>query len=176
MNAHIQKGTLGNIPRRTGGFTLAEATIGVAILALFAAACFSGIMFNRLASMKVKEQAIATDFLVHYVEMVKALPFNEVLNGFPINPLFDGTGGSPRITIPANSTPVAVNTTAFETFHPDLINFHNRNPTLEVTLTSQSVGGVLHDKHLNVKITWDAPLGRSTRMTEQLDLLRTKDL
>src|ERR1051325_2775197 len=87
-----------------GGFTLVEAVIGVGVLALFVVVCFSGIIFNRIASMKAKEEAIATDFLVHYCEMIKALPFDSVANGLPVNPLFNGVGGSPNVTIPANST------------------------------------------------------------------------
>jgi prepilin-type N-terminal cleavage/methylation domain-containing protein len=158
------------------GFTLAEVMIGVAVLGLFILACFSGIVFNRVAAMKSKEEAIATDFLVHYSELIKALPFNNVANDFPINPLFNGSGGAPRIAIPVNSTPVALNTTNFETFHPDLIWLHNRAPQIQVTLTTTSVSGTPHDKHLNIRLTWDPPLGRGRRLQSQMDLVRTKDL
>ena len=173
MNARFQNTAL---KRRLKGFTLIEAMMGVGVLALFVVACFTGIIFNRVASMKAKEEAIAMDFLVHYVEMIKALPFNEVVNGFPINPLFDGSGGAPEIIIPANNSLVALNTGDFEAFHPDLVWLHNRNPKLQVTLDTLSAGGVPHDKHLNVKLTWDAPLGRGGRQQAQLDLVRTKDL
>jgi hypothetical protein len=165
-----------SITRQCGGFTLAESIMAVAALAIFFAACFSGIMFNRIATMKSKEEAIAMDFLVHYVETIKAMPFADVTTGRPINSLYNGSGGAPNITIPANNTPVAINTTDFETFHPDLLWLNNRNPQLQVTLTSQSVGGVLHDKHLSVRVAWDAPMGRGGRITSQLDLVRTKDL
>jgi len=176
MNLCVTKPAASQRFARCGGFTLAETMIGVAALALFVGACFSGIMFNRIASMKAKEEAIAMDFLVHYVEMIKALPFSEVVNGRPINPLFDGTSGSPRISIPANNSPVAINTADFEAFHPDLLWLRNRNPQLQVTLTTRSASGAPYDKHLNVKLTWDRALGRSGRMLEQLDLVRTKDL
>ena len=63
-------------PRGASAFTLVEQMISVAILALFMAACFAGILMNRLIAMKAKEEAIAMDFLIHYVETVKALPFN----------------------------------------------------------------------------------------------------
>jgi hypothetical protein len=150
--------------------------LSVGALALFVLACFSSIIFNRIACMKAKEEAIATDFLLHYSEMVKALPFSNVAGGFPINPLYNGTGGSPNVVIPANSTAIALNTTNFEAFHPDLIWLHNRNPQLQVTLTTTSVSGVQHDKHLNIKLIWDPPLGRGGRQQSQLDLLRTVDL
>jgi type II secretory pathway pseudopilin PulG len=162
--------------RHSSGFTLVETMMGVAALALFIAACFSGIVFNRVASLKAKEEAIAMDYLIHYVETIKALQFNEVTGGYPINPLFNGSGGSPNITIPVSSSWVAINTTDFETFHPDLLWLHNSNPKMQVTLTTQSVGGVPHDKQLNVKVAWDSPLGHGGRLSVQLDLVRTKDL
>jgi len=173
MNVRFQRTV---IKSAAGGFTLVEAMLGVGVLALFVLACFSGIVFNRVASMKAKEEAIAMDFLVHYCEMIKALPFSNVANGQPINPLFNGVNGAPSVTIPASSTAVSLNTTNFETFHPDLIWLHNRNPQLQVTLTTVSVSGAPHDKQLNVKLTWDPPLGRGGRQQTQLDLLRTKDL
>ena len=137
------------IARRVAGFTLVESMLALGALGLFFAACFSGIMFNRAASMKAKEQAIVMDYLVHYVETIKALP-------------------------PANTSWVAINAADFELFHPDLPWLHNRNPRMQVTLDTQ--GGLTHDKHLNVKVAWDAPFGRGGRLTNQLDLVRTKDL
>jgi len=162
------------IARRVAGFTLVESMLALGALGLFFAACFSGIMFNRAASMKAKEQAIVMDYLVHYVETIKALPFSEVAGGRPINPLYNGTGGAPNIIIPANTSWVAINTADFELFHPDLPWLHNRNPRMQVTLDTQ--GGLTHDKHLNVKVAWDAPFGRGGRLTNQLDMVRTKDL
>lgn len=129
-------------------------------------------MFNRVVSMKAKEEAIVMDYLIHYVETIKALPFSEVIAGRPINPLYNGAGGAPNITIPAST--VAINTSAFETFHPDLLWLHNRSPQMLVTLGTQD--GLTHDKHLNVKVLWDAPFGRGGRLSMQLDLVRTKDL
>jgi hypothetical protein len=150
--------------------------ISVAILALFIGACFACIVFNRLTSMKSKEEAIAMDFLIHYVETVKALPFSEVAPGRPINPLLDGTAGAPNIRIPADASWIALNTPDFESFHPDLLWVHNRNPQMRLALTPRKANGVPHDVHLNVIMAWDAPLNRAGRLREQLDLVRTMDL
>jgi len=150
--------------------------IGMGVLALFVGVCFSSIVFNRTASLKAKEEAIAMDFLMHYCEMVKGLPFSNVAPGQPINPIFNGTAGSPNIIIPNDSSWVSVNTPDFQTFHPDLLWLQTLNPQMQVTLTTQSVGGGPHDTHLNVKLAWDSPLGHGRRMMAQLDLVRTKDL
>jgi len=158
------------------GFTLIEVMVSVLILAILMGACFSSILFNRLTSMKSKEEAIAMDFLIHYVETVKALPFNEVVAGHTINNLLDGSGGAPTIRIPANTSWFAINTADYEAFHPDLLWLHNRNPKLRGMLTLRSVSGIPHDAHLNLTISWDAPLNRGQPLQVQLDLLRTKDL
>jgi prepilin-type N-terminal cleavage/methylation domain-containing protein len=163
-------------PRAAGGFTLVEQMISVAILALFMAACFAGILMNRLIALKAKEEAIAMDFLIHYVETVKGLPFNEVAAGRPINPLLDGSGDGPNIRIPGDSSWVSIATEDYEVFHPDLMWVQHRNPQLRVALSPQRVGGVLHDVHLNVRMAWDAPLRQAGRLEVQMDLVRMKDL
>ena len=151
---------------RATGFTLVEVMISVAILSLFMAACLASIVFNRLTSMKSKEEGIAMDFLIHYVESVKALPFSEVASGRPINPLLDGTAGAPNIRIPADDSWVALNTADFENFHPDLLWVHNRNPEMRVALTPRTANGAPHDVHLK----------RAGPLQVQLDLVRIKDL
>ena len=116
------------------------------------------------------------DYLTHYAEMIKALPFASIAPGFPINSLFDGANGAPKIIIPQDNSWVPLNTTDFQTFHPDLLWLSKRNPKMQVTLTQNHVGGVLHDIEVCVKIDWDAPLGRGGRLEVQVDLLRTKDV
>ena len=162
--------------RGARGFTLVEVVISISVLSLFIAACFSGIVFSRLTSMKSKEQAIAMDFLIHYVETVKALPFSELTPGRPINPLLDGSAGAPNICLPESASWVDLATADFENFHPDLLWLHNRTPQMRVALTTQTLNGAPHDVHLNVAMAWDAPLRQAGRLQVQLDLVRTKDL
>ena len=116
------------------------------------------------------------DFLIHYVENVKSLPFTSVMASVPINYLYDGANGGPRILIPSDTSWVLVNTSDFLTFHPDLICFAERSPQMQVTLTRHVVSGVLHDIEMNVKLSWDPPLKKGERETVQLDMYRGKDL
>jgi hypothetical protein len=160
-------------PRSGAGFTLAEVMIAVLCLAMFVAACFSCIVFNRVASMKAKEEGIAMDFLIHYVETVKALPFNEVVPGHAINPLLDGSDGAPDIRIPPDSSWITLANADFETFHPDLLWLRSRNPALQVLTT---MDGAAHYTHLKTRMAWDAPLQRGGRLNVELDLVRIKDL
>ncbi len=160
----------------TAGFTLAEAILAAGVLAFFIIVCYWSILFSRLGSTKTREQGIMSDFLVHYVEMIKALPFSSVGAGAPINPLFDGTGGAPNITIPASGSRTALNTAPYLTFHPDLLWLTSRNPQLCVTYTTNSLNAVAHDLHLAAQVTWDPPLGLGARQVVQFDLVRTKDL
>ncbi len=160
-------------PQRAAGFTLAEVMVAVLCLAMFSAACFSCIVFNRVAAMKAKEEGIAMDFLIHYVETVKALPFGEIVPGHAINPLLDGSGGAPDIRIPPDSSWTTLANANFETFHPDLRWLRSRNPALQVITTPD---GAAHYTHLKTRIAWDAPLLRGDRLKVELDLVRIKDL
>jgi len=172
MTVRLSKG----VRQGVFGFTLVEAMFAVVASAVFVGACLTSIVFNRVASMKAKEQAIAMDFLIHYVETVKALPFAELQPGAPINSLYDGSDGSPRITIPADRSWISLETDDFETFHPDLAWFKGRNPQMQVALNTTSSGGSAHTRHLKVRIAWDSPLERGGRTESHLDLVKYRDL
>jgi len=166
--------------KATTAFTLVEAMLSSGIMFILVAACLSAIVFDQVSIRKAKEEAIAMDFLTHYVENIKALPFTSVVYqnpGIPINKLFDGTIPPDfiLITIPQNNNWVSLNTTAFQTFDPDLLWLNNRNPAMLVTLTPHNVSSVLHDIEINVKIDWDAPLAKGGRLEVQVDFLMTKD-
>ena len=118
---------------------------------------------------------MAIDFLTKYVETVKALPFDSVAVGLPINSLFNGAGGGPEIDIPANSSWVSVNTADYQTFYPDLVWFANRNPRLQVILSNISIGGVPAIE-INAKLSWDPLLSRGDRQIVVVDFLRTRDV
>ena len=158
------------------GFTLAEVIVALGVIGISFAACCSAILFDQVATRKAKERAIGMDFLIHYAENVKSLPFGSVMASVPINYLYDGANGGPRILIPSDTSWASVNTSDFLTFHPDLVWFAERNPQMQVTLTRNVVSGVLHDVEINVKLSWDPPLKRGERETVQLDMYRGKDL
>ena len=162
--------------RNAAGFTLAEAMIAVGVTGIFVAGCVWAIISDQVCLRKAKEEAIGMNFLTKYVETLKALPFSSVAPGLPINYYFDGSGGAPLITIPATNSWVPVNTTAFETFYPDLLWLTNRNPAMQVSLTQNSVGGSVHDIEINVRFDWDPPLGEGGRLEVVVDCLRTVDV
>jgi hypothetical protein len=179
-----RQGRLGCGPARVGlgkkrdlaAFTLAEALIATGLMGVFVAGSMSAIVADQVASRKAKEHAIGMDFLTKYVENIKALPFASVAAGLPINSIYDGVGGAPLVTILTNNTPVSLLSTNFQIFYPDLVWLNNRHPTLQVTLTTNSVAGALHDIEINVKMDWDAPLTKGGRQEVQVDVLRTVDV
>lgn len=162
--------------RSASAFTLVEALMAVGVLAIITAACLSSLLVDQIAVRKAKEEAIAMDFLTKYVENIKALPFTSVSGGTPINYLYNGSGGGPLIAIPANTTWVSLNTTAYQTFYPDLLWLNNRNPQMQVTLAKNNLAGVLHDIEINVKVDWDSPLSAGARQEVQVDFCRTADV
>ncbi len=159
--------------RGRAAFTLAEALIALGLMGIFVAASMSAILVDQISNRKAKEQAIAMDFLTKYVENIKALPFDSVARGLPINSIYNGAGGAPLVTIPTNSSWVSLSTADFQTFYPDLVWLINRNPMMQVNLTQNSVAGILHDMEINVRIDWDPPLSSGGRQEVQVDLLRT---
>jgi len=162
--------------RGVAAFTLVEATVALGLLGICFTACLSAILTNQVCDRKAKEQALAMDFLTKYVENIKALPFTSVAPGLPINSIYNGAGGAPLITIPASNSWVPINTTAFQTFYPDLLWVSNSNPALLVTLTQNSVAGTLHDIEINVKVDWDAPISKGGRQEVEVDIFRTVDV
>jgi len=153
-----------------------EALIATAVLGICVMACFSAIMFNRVSTVKAKEEAIVMDFMIHYLELARGLPFINLVEGQPINYLYNGANSAPSVIIPTNGVWTAINTADFMTFHPDLVWLKNRNPQMRTTITTKVISGATHDKDLNIKVDWDPPLARGQRMEMQLDLLRVKDL
>jgi hypothetical protein len=162
--------------RGVAAFTLVEATVALGLLGICFTACLSAIVTNQVCDRKAKEQAIAMDFLTKYVETIKALPFTSVAPGLPINSIYNGLGGAPLITIPASNSWVSINTTAFQTFYPDLLWMTNSHPAMMVTLAQNSVAGTLHDIEINVRVDWDAPISKGGRQEVEVDFLRTVDV
>jgi hypothetical protein len=170
------RGPIARRKARHAAYTLMEAVISVAVMGIFVAASASAIVADQVCSRKAKEQAIGMDFLTKYVENIKALPFTSIAPGLPINSIYNGVGGAPSITIPANGTWVPVSTASYLTFYPDLLWLSNRNPEMAVTLTTNYSGGALHDIEINARIDWDAPLAEGGRLEVQVDSLRTVDV
>jgi len=162
-------------PKSLRAFTLIEAMIALGVMVLFVAACMSAIVINQLSVRKAREQALAMDFLTKYVETVKALPFDSVAVGLPINNMFNGVSPAYLIPIPANSSWVSVNTDAYRQFYPDIIWLANRNPQIQVILSNINIGGVPAIE-INAKLAWDPLLSRGDRQIVVVDFLRTRDV
>ena len=161
---------------RAAGFTLIEVLIASGVAMLLVAGCMAAIFIDQIAIRKAKEQALAMDFLTKYAENIKALPFTSVAPGLPINSLYNGANGAPLISIPANTNWVSLTNVNFQIFYPDLVWFANRNPQMQLNLKQNSVSGTLHDLELNVKVDWDSPLGKGTRLEVQVDFTRDVDV
>lgn len=152
------------------------------VASLFVLACFSSITFDRANLQRNKEEAIALDFLTHYMENIKALPITSLQEAalfgasIPINAMYDFGDGN--ITIPPANTWVSVSSPDYLALNPDLLWLQNRNPMLKVTLTPSAtmVSGTVHDIEVNVKLDWDPPLSHGNRLEVQMDMYRTVNL
>lgn len=166
--------SLGSAKRQ--GFTLAEMLIASGMVALLIMANMGALYTMRIMGYKDMERGVVSGFMQHYVELVKALPFDHVMPNEPVSGLYNGANGTPRIAIPVNGNWVDMNTVAYQTFHPGLLWITNRQPQLRVVVETSYNGAVAHDKHVSVEIKWDAPLRIGAQLTRRLDLFRVKDL
>jgi prepilin-type N-terminal cleavage/methylation domain-containing protein len=157
-------------------FTLPEVMIAVAVLAFLAIATFSALIQSRILRTKDHDLGVMQDFAMHYLELVKGLPFDEVKARNPINTLFDGTSGSPLIIIPGSSNWFSIDALDFQVFHPELVWFTNRAPQMRVVLTTNQVSGVANTKHIELGVRWNAPLNSGGTQSIRLDMIRARDL
>lgn len=162
--------------RGRGGFTLVETMLASGAVGLFVMVCATAIVFDQVAVRKAKEHALVMDFLTHYAENLKALPYAYLAPGQPINSLYNGADGAPSILIPsATNGWFSITNSSYQTFDPDLIWLANRNPQMLVTLNSNYVSGA-GEIDVNLRVDWDAPLQKGGRLEVQMDLLRTTGL
>jgi prepilin-type N-terminal cleavage/methylation domain-containing protein len=160
-----------------GGFTLVEAVVAMVVVGIIALATLSAMSFAKVQMYRDKERGIVSDFVFHYLELAKGLPFAEVRRGGAIGGLYDGRAGSAaNIRIPTDNSWHALTDTNYLTFHPELVWLQPRNPEMRVQLMTTQTGGVDHTKHLQIDVRWDAPLQNGPRTTVRMDLVRTKDL
>jgi Tfp pilus assembly protein PilV len=159
--------------RALAGFTIVEAMIASGVMLIFVMVCMSALVFDEAAVFKSKEEALVMDFMNHYLENLKALPFADVTPGYPINTLYDGVNGAPTITIPTNGALVDLTSTNYQTFAPDLLWLNGSSPILGVTFDQNYSNSVLHDVHIGLTVTWTAPLQKGGVMQMESDLIRT---
>jgi len=162
--------------KRNAGFSLLEALIAMVLIATTYLATISAISFSKVELQRDKERALIWDFGVHYLELVKGLPFEEVVKGQAVNALFDGTGSAPDIRIPVNTNWVSISTSDYLQFHPELSAVSHRAPKLRVQLNTIQVSSEDHTKELFIEIQWNAPLDQGPRNSVTLNMVRVKDL
>ena len=161
--------------RARWGFTIVEELVAMGLVSMFGFACLSSISFTRTQRFRDREAGITADFMAHYVEHLKAMSFDQLRPGQPVNALYDGTGGSAAVTIPASGTWVNLADNNHLTFHPELAWIASRQPAYRVTLTTTESGGAPHTKHVAIEVSWVQPLS-TRRLTNRLDLVRVRDL
>jgi type II secretory pathway pseudopilin PulG len=163
--------------RAVAGFTLVETVVAILLVGITFLATFAAISFSRVQMYRDKELGIATGFCVHYLELVRALPFREVARGSPLNGLYSGGPNAvATIRIPTNSTWGSLDDADYLTFDPDLAWLAPHHAELRVDLDTTQANGVDHTKHISVHVRWEAPFGQGRTLTTRMDMIRVKDL
>lgn len=169
------------IQRRQKAYTLIEMMFAIGITSVMFFAGMSAITFSKIQLMKDKERAIVSDFAVHYLEMIRGLPFDSVAAGNPINPIYDGvnateTGYKIAIRVPASADWISLNTSDYQHFTPDLLKISVRNPEMSFAMDTTSVAGQVRTRHIALSVRWDSPLGNGNKNVLRMDLCRLRDL
>ncbi len=157
-------------------FTLAEVLVSCGIVALLVMANMAAIYQMRVLSAKDAEKGIISGFMQHYIELVKALPFDQVRTNLPISGLYSGNDGTAPIILPSNAEWIDLSGDNYQMFHPALLWVTNRHPQMRVSIQTSTVSGVIHDKHVALEVQWDSPFAASPKLNQKLDLFRVKDL
>ncbi|GAB4323705.1 MAG: hypothetical protein Kow0059_19070 [Candidatus Sumerlaeia bacterium] len=153
-----------------------EVMISMAISGVVFSASMSALLAHRIQMTKDRDLGIVRDFVIHYVELVKGMPFDEIRPGAPISALYDGTNGAPNIRIPVTSAPISLTQRDYQTFHPELTWLEEQHPQMRVNLEITYKDQVEHTKLLSVEVTWDSPLGQGSTQVMRVDILRTVDM
>ncbi len=167
---------LSNQRNRRGAFTLPEMVIASGIVATMILGNMATVYGVRLMNSKDYDRGVISGFMQHYVELIKALPFDQVRPNVPLSGLYSGLDGNPLVALPASTNWVSIAGNNYQTFHPSLVWLTNRAPEMRVTIETSFVGAVAHDRHVIVEVRWDPPLSFGPVMTRRLDLIRVKDL
>lgn len=173
--------TTGQKRSKRAAYTLVEMVFAIGITSVMFFAGMSAITFSKIQLYKDKERAIISDFAVHYLEMLRGLPFDSMAPGNPINPMFDGvntteSGKKIQVIIPANANWVNLNTDDYQVFCPDLSVMSPRNPKMSLGFTTTSSGGVVRTRQATLSVSWESPLGQGGTNSMRLDLLRVRDI
>jgi hypothetical protein len=173
--------TTGQKRSKRAAYTLIEMMFAISITSVMFFAGMSAITFSKIQLIKDKERAIISDFAVHYLEMLRGLPFDSMAPGNPINPIFDGvntteSGKKIQVIIPPNSNLVDLNTESYQLFCPDLSTMSTRNPKMSLGFSTTSSGGVVRTRQATLSVSWESPLGQGGTNSMRLDLLRVRDI
>lgn len=162
--------------RDSGGFTLVEVIMSISLITVLFLANMSALYTSRIMQAKDREQAIITDFMVHYCEMVRGMEFSNVRELAPLDYLYDGKQGAPDIRIPKGRGWSSIENDDYYAFHPELVWLEGRDLELRVRLDTSSLGGIDHTKYLSVEVRWNAPLNVGGVLNERMDVVRFKDV
>lgn len=161
------------------GFSLLYILTAVTILAFVFATSMSMIYGNRMKETKDKDITIARDFMIHYLELVKVLPFEDIAPNAAVSPAFNGENRTPNIRIPSHPAAISLVDADYHLFHPDLVWLEEQKPAMIVTLTINTEGEgedqIIVSKHISMEVSWDGPLDDKSRQTLKMDVLRTNE-
>lgn len=150
------------------GVTLIEVMVAAGIVGLVAMTTMLMMSYSRIQARKASDRSLMLDFSYHYLELARALPYESILPGQPINMLYDGTRqillpdgtkSTVNIRFPNNGTTWnSLATNDFRYFHPPLARLAGREPQYRVRIDTQTTAGQPRARRIRLETRWRAPL------------------
>jgi prepilin-type N-terminal cleavage/methylation domain-containing protein len=162
------------------GMTLIEVMIASLIVGVVAMTTMLMMSYARVQARKAADRSTMLDFAYHYLELARALPYDNILPGQPINMLYDGSrqillpdGSRTTINIRFPTNPSAwqsLTTNDFRFFHPPLVRMAGREPQYRVQINTETTGGLNRARRIRLETRWRAPLLMSVGAWQTLDM------
>lgn len=163
-----------------GGSIFIESIIAMGIVSLLLLAAFAAVALNRLQAAKSNDLDTMIDFGHHYMEVIRALPYERISSNYPLNTIYDGSvsvlapDGTTKVIsvcIPSSDAWNSLNTTSMQVFHPDLVFLSGRSPEYRVKIDKQTTKDGDRAKQITLSMRWDPPLGRGAKQTLNMTIV-----
>lgn len=163
--------TSSDSPRQTG-FTVLHVLVVLTLASFLFAAGISTMFSQRIRASAENDLIVARNFMIHYLELIKDQPVDDIEPGAAIFTQTTGTNIVATIHIPTSGIPIHLDSSDFQKFHPDLVWLEDQNPTMSVRLKTLDDAGKPRAKHVTMEVSWDSPLGKGNRQSLIMDILR----
>jgi len=133
---------------------------------------FGSISAARLLREKDRQSGVFNDFSIHFMECVRAVPFEDLFPGVSINGPWDDSEKTSAVVIPEQSGWTTLSGGNFLNFHPGLVSVLHLDPEMSIGFESKTNGVNASEKWVRLEVRWAGGNGEAGSASMRTDLLR----